>query len=125
MAKVLVVDDSKVMRINIGNMLKKIGHEVVAEADNGFTAIEMYKTHLPDFVTMDITMPPINGVYDGIEAVGIIKKKFPEAKVIMATSHGDKDKIIKAIKNGASNYLLKPIKVEKLQEVIGKIGIIN
>ncbi len=43
----------------------------------------------------------------------------------MATSHGDKDKIIKAIKNGASNYLLKPIKVEKLQEVIGKIGIIN
>jgi two-component system chemotaxis response regulator CheY len=125
MARVLVVDDSKVMRINVGNMLKKLGHKVVAEADNGYAAIEMYKTHLPDFVTMDITMPPVNGVYDGIDAVGTIKKSFPEAKVIMVTSHGDKDKIIRAIKNGASNYILKPIAIEKLEEVIKKIAILN
>ena len=125
MAKVLVVDDSKVMRINVGNMLKKLGHEVVAEADSGFSAIEMYKKYLPDFVTMDITMPPINEVRDGIEATGIIKKEFTHAKIIMVTSHGDKEKIIRAIKNGASNYLLKPIGIEKLKEVIEKIGISN
>jgi len=121
MAKVLIVDDSKVMRIKIGNMLKELGHEIVAEADNGYTSIEMYKKHLPDFVTMDVTMPPINGIYDGIDAVGIIKKEFTDAKVIMVTSHGDKDKIIRAIKNGASSYILKPICINKLQEVITKI----
>ncbi len=123
MAKVLVADDSKVMRINIRNMLKKLGHEVVAEADSGFSAIEMYKVHQPDFVTMDITMPPINEIKDGIEAIGIIKKEFPSAKVIIVTSHGDKEKIIRAIKSGASNYLLKPIGIDKLKEVIGKIGV--
>ncbi len=120
MARILVVDDAKMMRINIGNMLKKLGHEVVAEATDGYMAIQMYKKHLPDLVTMDITMPAENGIEDGIDAVIAIKKEFSEAKIIMITSHGEQDKVIKAIQSGASNYLLKPIQVEKLQEIINK-----
>jgi two-component system chemotaxis response regulator CheY len=120
MAKVLVVDDAKIMRINIINMLDDLGHVVVAEATDGSMGVEMYKKHLPDVVTMDITMPCENGIEDGIDAVKAIRKDFPEAKIIMITSHGEQDKVIKAIQYGASNYLLKPIKIEKLEEVLKK-----
>lgn len=120
MAKVLVVDDAKVMRITLGNMLKKLGHEVVAEADSGHAGIEMYEKHQPDLVTMDITMPAFNGINDGIDAVKGIKQNHPDAKVIMVTSHGEQEKVIRAIQSGASNYLLKPIDINKLEEVINK-----
>lgn len=120
MAKVLVVDDARIMRMNIGNMLKKLGHEVIAEAPNGYMSIQLYKKHIPDLVTMDITMPSENSIENGIDAVKSIKKEFPDAKIIMVTSHGEEDKVIKAIQSGASNYLLKPIQVDKLQEIITK-----
>ena len=121
MATVLVVDDAKVMRINVKNMLEKLGHEVIAEAANGYSAIEQYKEHLPDFVTMDITMPGERGVADGIDSVKGIIDFHPAAKIIMVTSHGEQDKVIKAIQAGASNYLLKPIQVDKLEEVVDKV----
>ena len=121
MATVLVVDDAKVMRINVKNMLEKLGHEVIAEAANGYLAIEQYKEHLPDFVTMDITMPGERRIADGIDAVKGIIDFHPAAKIIMITSHGEQDKVIKAIQAGASNYLLKPIQVDKLEEVVNKL----
>ena len=120
MAKVLVVDDAKIMRMNIGNMLKKLGHEVVAEAPDGYMSIQMYKKYLPDLVTMDITMPAEDGIENGIDAVKAIRQEFPNAKIIMVTSLGEQDKVIKAIQSGASNYLLKPIQINKLQEIILK-----
>ena len=120
MAKIMLVDDARVMRINLGNMVKKLGHIIIAEAETGFDAIEMYRKYKPDLVTMDITMPAKNSVKDGIEAVKIIKEEFPEAKIIMVTSHGEQDKVIKAIQNGASNYILKPIQINKFKEVIEK-----
>ena len=120
MATVLVVDDAKVMRINIRNMLEELGHEVIAEAQNGYFGIELYKKHLPDLVTMDITMPSDRGIADGIDAVKGIIDFHPEAKVIMVTSHGEQEKVIRAIQNGANNYLLKPIQMEKLEEIVDK-----
>jgi two-component system chemotaxis response regulator CheY len=83
--------------------------------------VQMYKNHKPDFATMDITMPSENGINDGIDAVKAIKSEFPEAKIVMITSHGEENKVLDAIQNGASNYILKPIKIEKLKEVIDKI----
>jgi two-component system chemotaxis response regulator CheY len=121
MATCLIVDDAKVMRINVRNMLEELGHEVVAEAQNGYLGVEMYKEHLPDFVTMDITMPEEKGITDGIDAVKAIKEYHPAAKIIMVTSHGEQDKVIRAIQNGASNYLLKPIQIDKLEEVIDNV----
>jgi two-component system chemotaxis response regulator CheY len=116
--KVLIVDDAKVMRATLANMLENLGHIVVGAAENGSEAIELYKIHKPDFVTMDITMPRVNGIEDGIEAVDHIIKYDDGAKIIMVTSHGEKDKVINAVKNGASNYVLKPIDKERLKVVI-------
>lgn len=121
MAKALVVDDSKIMRVNVRRMLEKLGHEVVGEAENGYQSISKYEETSPDFVTMDITMPEVNGVKDGIDAVEGIKKINPKAKIIMVTSHGEQDKVIRAIKNGASGYLLKPIKEDELKTKIEKL----
>ena len=121
MAKVLIVDDATIMRITIKKMFTKMGHEVVGEAANGHEAVEVYEKVNPDFVTMDVTMPEIGGVQDGIEAVRRIIQYDYKAKIIMVTSHGEQDKVIRAIQNGASNYILKPIKYEKLEEVVDKL----
>ena len=125
MAKVLVVDDAKIMRMNIKKMLTSLGHEVIAEAENGYTAIEMYKKYSGevDLTTMDITMPMFQGVEDGIAAVKEIIAFDPSAKIIMVTSHGEQQKVIQAIQSGASNYLLKPIQMDKLTDALDKLGI--
>ncbi|MCK5294652.1 MAG: response regulator [Arcobacteraceae bacterium] len=123
MANVLIVDDAKIMRITIRKILEQLGHTVVGEADSGYTAIEQYKTKKPDFVTMDITMPAVQGIEDGIEAVKYIMEFDNSAKIIMITSHGEQDKVIRAIQSGASNYMLKPLQAEKLEEIICKLGL--
>ena len=123
MARVLIVDDAKVMQMNISKFMNELGHDVVALANNGFQAIEKYKLYKPDFVTMDITMPDKQGIEDGIQAVSHIISFDKNAKIIMITSHGEQDKVIQAIQNGASNYILKPLQKIKLKEVIDKLGI--
>jgi len=121
MATVLIVDDANIMRMNMKKMMEKLGHEVVDEAVDGYDAIQKYEKLNPDFVTMDITMPEVNGIEDGIEAVKQIVIKDPRAKVVMVTSHGEQNKVMSAVKNGASNYLIKPIKFSKLEEVLNKL----
>jgi two-component system chemotaxis response regulator CheY len=125
MAKVLVVDDAKIMRMNIKKMLISLGHEVIAEAASGFEAIEEYKKNANniDVITMDITMPMDQGIEDGIEAVKKIIEEDPTAKIIMVTSHGEQAKVIQAVQAGALNYLLKPIQLDKLTAALDKIGI--
>jgi len=121
MAKVLIVDDAKIMRISLKKIIENLGHEVIGEAGSGYEAIEQYKSLKPDFVTMDITMPAVEGIADGIEAVKEIMKIDKNAKIIMVTSHGEQDKVIKAIQSGASHYILKPIDANKFKEVLDKI----
>jgi two-component system chemotaxis response regulator CheY len=123
MARVLIVDDIKIMRYNLSKMLKELGHTIVAEADCAHTAVEAYKKYKPDLVTMDITMPMRNRMKDGIEAVKEILKLDKDAKIIMVTSHGEEEMVISAIRAGAKNYILKPFTIEKLQEVLNKIGL--
>lgn len=117
MARILVVDDSPVMRRSISIILKNDGHEIVAEASNGMQALNEYEAHLPDLVTMDITMP----LMDGIEAVKRIIKKFPEAKIVMISALGHKDRVFEAVKNGAKHYIIKPFTKEKVNEVINVV----
>jgi len=121
MARALIVDDAKIIRISLKRVLENLGHKVVGEADSGYAAIEQYKSLKPDFVTMDITMPAVEGIADGIEAVKEIMKIDKNAKIIMTTSHGEHDKVIKAIQSGASHYILKPIDANKFKEVLNKI----
>lgn len=120
MAKIMIVDDARIMRMNLSKMLTNLGHEIVAEAASGYEAIQQYKKHRPELITMDITMPAENGIKDGIEAVEAIYTLNKEVKIIMVTSHGEEEKVIRAIKAGAKNYILKPISAQKVTDVLEK-----
>ena len=121
MFKVLVVDDSKIMRNVICRNLIELGYKVVGQAECGHEAVRKYKMLKPDFVTMDITMPEIQQVSNGIEAVKLIKEFDNDAKIIMITSHGEETKVIKAITYGAKAYLLKPVTKIKLKNALLKL----
>lgn len=117
MLNILVVDDSLIMRRNIIKMIESLGHKVVGEAKDGQESVEVYRKLKPDLVTMDITMPRM----DGLGAVKELKKIDKNAKIIMVTSHGQEEMVIDAIRSGASGYLLKPVKINKLSDSIHKI----
>ncbi|MNI19932.1 Chemotaxis protein CheY [compost metagenome] len=117
MAKILIVDDSAVMRRNIRIILERGGHEVVAEASDGREVLATYINHKPDLVTMDISM----GNMDGIEALQILLKSFPQARVLMISALGQKQQVLEAIKSGAKSYLVKPFESAKLLEVVNKV----
>lgn len=123
MLNILVVDDSLIMRRNIIKMIESLGHKVVGEAKDGHEAVEVYRKLKPDLVTMDITMPRL----DGLGAVKELKRIDKNAKIIMVTSHGQEEMVIDAIRSGASGYLLKPVKINKLSDSIRKVfpSIIN
>ena len=114
--RVLVVDDSPIIARKICMMMDQIGYRVVMTAANGKEAILAYKECHPDVVTMDITMP----LLDGIEATRIIKRAYPDANIVMVTSHGQEKMVLEALKAGAKGYVLKPFQPQKVFEVIEK-----
>ncbi|MBU2701431.1 two-component system chemotaxis response regulator CheY [Sporomusaceae bacterium BoRhaA] len=114
MARILIVDDSLMMRKTLRNFLEKAGHEIVGEALNGEQAILSYSKCQPELVTMDITMPGLGG----IEAIRRIIQVDPAANIVVVSSLGQKHIIFDAIQNGAKNFILKPITEQKLIPVI-------
>ena len=104
MKKVLIVDDSRTSRRVLKDILDRAGYEVVGEAINGQEGYDQYIKLQPDIVTMDITMP----VIDGIESLKLIKKFDPDAKIIMITAAGQKEKMVEAVKFGAIEFITKP-----------------
>jgi two-component system chemotaxis response regulator CheY len=114
---VLVVDDSSIMRRNLSAILSNAGHTIVAEAMNGELGVREYKRHKPDLVTMDITMP----VLDGISAVKQIIELDPEAQVVMISSLDQKSMVLTALQNGARHYVIKPFTPEKVLQVIDDV----
>jgi two-component system chemotaxis response regulator CheY len=115
--KFIVIDDSMLTIKKLSSYLEAIGHEVIGSARTGAEALDLYREKKPDFVTMDITMPEVNG----IDATKNILAEFPDANIIMVTSHGQEKMVIDAIESGAKGYILKPIKKEKLQETIARV----
>lgn len=116
MAKVLVTDDSSFMRNMIRMMLEAEGH-VVCEACNGKHMLEVYDKELPDMVTLDITMPEM----DGIEALKRLKKKYPSSKVVMCSAMGQQAMVIEAVQSGASDFLVKPFDKDRVKETVVRI----
>lgn len=116
MAKILVTDDAQFMRMMLKDILTKEGHDIV-EAENGEMAIEMYKNEIPDVVTMDITMP----VMDGISALKKIREFDPSAKVIMCSAMGQQAMVIDAIQSGAKDFIVKPFQSDRVLETINKL----
>jgi two-component system chemotaxis response regulator CheY len=114
--RILVVDDAAFMRMMIKDILSKNGFEVVGEAHDGAQAIEKYKELKPDLVTMDITMPEV----DGIAALKQIKSMDPTAKVIMCSAMGQQAMVIDAIQAGAKDFIVKPFQADRVIEAIKK-----
>lgn len=117
MAKIMVADDAAFMRLMLTDILTKMGHQVIAEADNGKTAVDLYKKNKPDLVTMDITMPFMNG----IDAVKGIMEFDPNAKIIMLSAMGQKEMVINAIKAGAKDFVVKPFKEDAVWAALERV----
>lgn len=117
MKKVLITDDASFMRMMLRNILEKNNYEVVGEAVNGADAVQKYMTLQPDFVTMDITMPEMNG----IDAVHAIRNFDKNAKVIMVSAMGQQSMVMDAIKNGAKDFIVKPFDETKIIESVSKL----
>jgi len=111
MLNILVVDDSSIITKTLSKHLVDFGLNVIGIAKNGTEAIEQYKKLHPDLVTMDITMPILNG----IDALKEIRSFDSQAKVIMITSHGEERLVMDAITLGAKGYMLKPITPLKIK----------
>jgi len=104
MAKILIVDDSAISRKKLKAILESANHEIVGEAVDGAEALEKYEVLSPHLVTMDITMPNV----DGISALKDIMERDPLARVVMITALGKGEKILEALNAGAKNYITKP-----------------
>ena len=113
---VLVVDDAAFMRMMIKDILTKNGYNIVGEAENGVVAVEKYQELKPDLVTMDITMPEM----DGITAVKEIRKIDPAAKVIVCSAMGQQSMVVDAIQAGAKDFIVKPFQPERVIEAVAK-----
>jgi two-component system chemotaxis response regulator CheY len=118
MTKVLIVDDAAFMRMTIKNLLEKNGFEVAGEAENGEVGLRKYKELQPELVTMDITMPEM----DGIQALKAIRQFDPKAKVIMVSAMGQEGLVKEAIISGAKTFIVKPFKEEQVIQTLTKIA---
>ncbi len=114
---VMVVDDSLLTSQKISQMLSQIGYEVVKVCGNGADAVFHYPLIMPDLVTMDITMPDM----DGIEATKAILDFDKNARIIMVTSHGQEQMVLEALDAGAKGYVLKPFRADKLEVTIRQV----
>jgi len=114
---VMIVDDSWLTIKKLASVLEEMGHQVVASCENGHQARDKYEEMTPDLVTMDITMPETNG----IEATNLILQDFPDAKIVIVTSHGQEQMVMDAVNAGALGYVLKPFRVDNLKETIERV----
>ena len=114
MARVLVVDDAALMRRVLGDALGSAGHVVVGEATNGVEAVASFQTLRPELTMLDIVMPE----KDGLAALGEIMAINPAARVVMCSVLGQESKMLKSIKLGAKNFVVKSFHAEGLLEAI-------
>jgi two-component system chemotaxis response regulator CheY len=114
--KILIVDDAAFMRMMLKDILSKAGYEIAGEADNGKVGVERFMELLPDLVTMDITMPEM----DGITAVREIRKQRPDATVIICSAMGQQAMVIDAIQAGAKDFIVKPFQPDRVLDAVKK-----
>ena len=118
MAKsIMVVEDAAFMRMMLKDILTKNGYNVVGEAGNGSEAVARYSELKPDLVTMDITMPEM----DGIEALKAIKASDANAKIVMCSAMGQQAMVLEAIKSGAKDFIVKPFQADRVCEALQKV----
>jgi two-component system, chemotaxis family, chemotaxis protein CheY len=111
---VMIVDDSMIMAQKLKVMLSELGHQAVRICKDGEEAVRDYALVKPDVVTMDITMPGM----DGIDTMIAILANYPDARFIMITSHGQEAMVVRAIDAGALGYVLKPVAKDRLAAML-------
>ena len=114
MAKILIVDDSRTSRRILRTLMEENGYTVVGEAANGKEGYDMCKDLEPDVVTMDITMP----IMDGLESLRLIKQYRKGIIVIMVTAAGQQNKVMEAIKSGAADFITKPFEPDRVVKTV-------
>jgi two-component system, chemotaxis family, chemotaxis protein CheY len=114
--RILITDDALFMRVTLKRILTDAGYEVVGEASNGAEAVALYNDLKPDLVTMDITMPEM----DGIEALKVIRGAHPSASIVMCSAMGQQNLMVEALQAGAKEFIVKPFQAEKVIEVVSR-----
>lgn len=117
MAKILMVDDSITSRRVLGGILKRAGHEIIGEGVDGEDGYYKFKSLRPDLITLDITMPKL----DGIETLKLIRNEDGNAKVILISAENQKEKMIDGLKHGAAEFVLKPYDADEVVRVVNKV----
>jgi two-component system chemotaxis response regulator CheY len=112
--KVLIVDDISFIRALVRDLLIPNGYEIAGEAVNGNEAIQKYKTLKPDLVLMDVKMQEMNG----FSAAKNILEQYPDARIIMITSYGTKEIIIRSMQLGVKDFLVKPFAVQRFLSAV-------
>ena len=112
----MIVDDAMIMRIRLREILSK-DFNIVAEAANGLEALELYGQHKPDFITLDITMPHV----DGIEVLQGILSRFPDARIVMVSAVGQKQIVFEALSLGAKDFIIKPFERDRVLMAITRL----
>ncbi len=114
----VVVDDAVFMRTIIRKMIEQVEeYKVLGEASNGRDAIEAAAKFQPDIMTLDITMPEL----DGIQAVPEIMKVSPKTRIIMVSAMGQQSMVIEAIKMGAKDFVIKPFERSRVYQAIKNV----
>jgi DNA-binding NarL/FixJ family response regulator len=113
--RILTVDDHPLLRKGIAALVNtEPDLKVVAEASNGKEAVDAFRTHRPDVTLMDLQMPDV----DGLEAIHLIRKEFPDARVIVLTTYSGDMQVLRALKAGARAYILKGLVHKELLDTI-------
>lgn len=115
--RVLICDDAKFMRTILRRVLEKRNYNIVGEACNGKEAIRLYRELKPDVVTMDVTMPEM----DGISAIREICAEDSNAKVIVCSAMGQKYMVLDAIQAGAKDFIVKPFDAQRIYSTMEKV----
>lgn len=115
--KLLIVDDSNIIRNKIARALGEYGLEITGMASNGHDAVERFDATRPEIVTMDLTMPEM----DGIECIRKIHAIDPQVRILVVSALADKATAIQALKEGAQGFLCKPFTPEELTDAIGEL----
>ena len=115
--KIVIADDAAFMRLILRKILGQGGYEVAGEAENGLKAIEKYFQLKPDLITIDITMPEMDGITAAKEILGRDKN----ANVIMCSAMGQQAIVIEAIQAGARDFIVKPFQAERVIEAIQRV----
>lgn len=117
MASILIVDDSYIARMKIRNVVTKAGYIIAGEAENGLQALNVFSETRPDLVTLDITMP----VMDGISTLKNIIEINPKALVVMVSAVGQQFMVLESIKSGARHFVVKPFEEDGLLKIITEV----